>query len=430
MVGERSSLRVWLANLEEPWPHAATVVLAGTTPRQRAWLEAKALELARELCRERPRLVLVDLAAGRSLTGLLDGGSGPGIADILSGAVPFARAVRRAEGEPFCMLPASRTPADLTGLFRNLHWAKIAAHFRGADAHLLLCVTADDWRAAGPIKGFEVSIVLNATGSDVELPRGARCQAEFPAPPDVSAYSANTRAPRPGRQRLVAIAGVAIAGLAALALWRAVGPRQIAPEPRSLQAAASAQAGGPGAGQPDQPSGLAWPSATAREENLPYSVLIASFSSIDDALARCRDWKREDIPFYIAPTAVRGVVYYRVFAGTLPDRENAAQLMEALVQDGVKESARNWDIRPARLAFGFGGYSESQEANTAIQALLVEGIPAYVVRAAGAVGDEILAYRVYAGAYEKPEDARPLREQIARSRLDADLVERVGVYRR
>jgi cell division septation protein DedD len=171
----------------------------------------------------------------------------------------------------------------------------------------------------------------------------------------------------------------------------------------------------------------------AEEVALPYSVLIASFSSIEDALQRARGWGRgQDVLFYVAPTPVRGVVYYRVLAGILAERGRAAELMADLVRDGIKEQASDWDVRPVRLAFSFGTYPSRRDAEAVVETLASHGVPAYVVAALAADGAGE-GYRVFAGGYEEPDDAGPLREQIERAELpgvDVELVERVGLVER
>jgi cell division septation protein DedD len=155
-------------------------------------------------------------------------------------------------------------------------------------------------------------------------------------------------------------------------------------------------------------------------------VAIVSYTSFDDALARQKELMREDMPVYIAPTPVRGVIYYRVYAGLLADRGAAEALMARLVREGVKEAAGAWDVRPARYAFDFGVYPSLRDARAVIETLLGQGVPAYAVPAPGDAAGAA-AYHVYAGGYETPEDARPLEEVIDRAGLDAELVERVGV---
>ena len=172
-------------------------------------------------------------------------------------------------------------------------------------------------------------------------------------------------------------------------------------------------------------------SASAAEEiTLAYSVVIASYSSFDDAMERQRRWSRAELPFYVAPTVVRGVVYYRVFAGMVAEREGAEEIMQQLVAEGIKEETRAWDVKAARFVFRFGSYGSAGDAHAVVEALLGRRINAYMVPAAAAGTEDSVAYHVYAGGYERAADADPLREQIASAGLESELVERVGLVSR
>jgi cell division septation protein DedD len=163
---------------------------------------------------------------------------------------------------------------------------------------------------------------------------------------------------------------------------------------------------------------------------LPYSVAIASYSSFEDALARQKKLTRNDLPVYVAPTPVRGVVYYRVFAGLVAERSEAEALMARLVRDGVKDTVSSWDVRQAQYAFSFGSFASVREAKEQVEALLNQGIQAYTVPVQAGAGAGEVVYHVYAGGYETREAAEPLREQIEAAGLSAELIERVGLLER
>ncbi len=259
--------------------------------------------------------------------------------------------------------------------------------------------------------------------------RWASPERSFPAPPP-------SLVTRRRRRSLVPAVAITLAAIAAVVLWRTIGVAPEPEEPAPVQAAAeTTDVNEPTTGPVAAPNEAAPPASTAEptagsrrsEVSLPYSVVIASYSSFDDALTRREDWaSREDVPFYVAPTVVRGVVYYRVFAGLLPDRDRAEELMDRLVSEGIKETGRAWDVRPARLAFDFGIFPNAEEAQQVVDTLLGQGIHAYLVPAAGAAANGS-AYHVYAGGYEKPEDAAPLRERLESLGHDVELVERVGL---
>lgn len=478
------------------WPNAATLVLAAESTRQRRWAVATTIEIVRKLALQRPKVVLADLQTRTpsSLAAVLGMSEAPGMVDVLFRAATFSVVVRRPEAETFYFLPIGEAPPPLQVLYQHPRWSKIATRLAQTDAHLLLCVSAQDWLEAGPIAGFEACIVLNAVGLEVELPDKARRLAEFLAPPEIreeqtsglelpwyAAAEPETQpmsgsTPRPARdsqarpvspakpgaegavpaavgrrgagppilagprsgrnagvpagrgrgkgrvhRSIMPVAAFAAATALFLTFYVTIGSRQVPEDPGYLEAAAETGQAIPSAGTAEEREGER---ARLQEVSLPYSVLIASFSSYEDALARQREWTRADLPFYVAPTPVRGVVYYRVFAGMLAGRERAEELMTQLVRQRIKDTARDWDVRPARLAFSFGVYSSSREARATLETLFGQGVPAYIVPAAA---DGEIAYHVYAGGYERPEDARPLEEQIARAGLDVELVERVGL---
>ncbi|UCC71423.1 MAG: SPOR domain-containing protein [Gemmatimonadota bacterium] len=181
------------------------------------------------------------------------------------------------------------------------------------------------------------------------------------------------------------------------------------------------------AARPETREPVSLASELPEESVLGYSVAIASFRTLNEALARQRELTGLETTVYVAPTIVRGSVYYRLLSGLLPRRDQAEALMSRLVESGVKDVGRDWDVRPTGLAFRFGTYPSIGAADDAVGRLARQGIPAYRVPAASA--DGVVAYYVYAGGYERPDEGRHLREQIIRAGLEADLVERSGLVR-
>ena len=153
---------------------------------------------------------------------------------------------------------------------------------------------------------------------------------------------------------------------------------------------------------------------------LPYSVAIASFTSLEDALAKQRELGGEGLTLFVAPVVVKGRPYYRLLAGALTDRDAARALQASLVQRRIKREATAWDIRPANLAFHMGTYASASEAGSAVRGLVDRGIPAYTLGGPNGV-------YVYAGGYEDEGDADLLSERIRKAGVEAELVERRGV---
>ncbi len=167
------------------------------------------------------------------------------------------------------------------------------------------------------------------------------------------------------------------------------------------------------------------PSQPALDEIvLGYSVAIASYRTLDEAIDHLQELEANRAQFYVVPTTVRGALYYRLFAGMLPDEAAAEALMTALVEAGVKDVAREWDVRPTRLAFFLGSYRSQREADAAVAALLRGDIPAYTLPGAS---DGRSALHVYAGGYENSREAAHLEELLGRAGEVAVLGERVGL---
>ena len=157
--------------------------------------------------------------------------------------------------------------------------------------------------------------------------------------------------------------------------------------------------------------------------DLPYSVLVASHVSYEDAAAERDRLTESGSLAFVAPTPVRGRLYYRVFAGALEDRVQASDLMRHLVEEGDKRRERDWDMRPVRLAFALQDFTTEEQADGERQRLHEAGLPAYVL----SVGDTTGAvYRLYSGAFESEGAAGPTDTLLSAAGQNATLVTRRG----
>lgn len=180
-------------------------------------------------------------------------------------------------------------------------------------------------------------------------------------------------------------------------------------------AGATAGSTGPADGVPD-------PLRSSPE--LPYSVLIASYAEWSQARRRLDEWRDPSGPvYYVAPTRLRGGLYWRLFAGALADRASGEALMERLVEQGRKNRVRAWDVRPVDLAFLTGTEDSRAAADERVVRLEGQGVPGYVLPAA-ADGDTVWA--VYAGGFESSEEAAELRGLLREAEIEAELVTRRG----
>jgi len=156
---------------------------------------------------------------------------------------------------------------------------------------------------------------------------------------------------------------------------------------------------------------------------LGYSVLLASYASLSDAMAQARRLADGSLVVFVAPTPVRGTVYQRIYAGALPTRDRAFELMGELTRRGLKEAASDWDVRPAALAYLVSVHADRTAARAASEALTGRRIPTYTIPLV-AEGDTV--YQVYAGAYEKAAAASAMRDLLRAAGVDAELVTRRG----
>ncbi len=166
-------------------------------------------------------------------------------------------------------------------------------------------------------------------------------------------------------------------------------------------------------------------SAEVGRVELRYSVLVISTVLFEDAEAKRDELIELGSLAFISPTRIegRGRLYYRVFGGALEDRLQATDLMRFLVDEGVKERARDWDMRPVTLAFALEDYGSEEEAESERDRLHDAGVPAYVV----SVGDSTRAtYRIYSGAFESEAAAGPADSILAEAGLAVTLVTRRG----
>lgn len=189
-------------------------------------------------------------------------------------------------------------------------------------------------------------------------------------------------------------------------------------------AAASDTAAGDSAGAAGSEGDAPPADAAASSPELTHSVLVASYSSWPDARDRAEALRSErGGAWLVAPTPVRGTVYWRLYAGALTGAEAGRALMEELVGAGVKDEARDWDIRPASLAWRLGVETARSAAEERVGDLRDRGIPAYVLPAAAGADT---AWQVYAGAYESREAASRLGEMLEEAGVEGELVARRG----
>ena len=374
-----------------------------------AGLVERTLEIASAVAEQRRgRTLLVGWGeAGRALDARLGVAGDEGITDVLAGRARLMDVARRTADHRFLYVPTGRSeeplsPSRLRQLFQRV---------RVAGGTLLLPVAED--RSQLPAEWFDLELPLRSSSELALVPgRWRRHRVVQGLPIGWLMLASVIIAGLVGGWWVVARVATdreASDGIGAYATATAHG--EVAAE-GDAGAAAEGDAGAAGAVPGD-----------AIAPALAYSVLIASYTSLEDARRRAGRLAVPGLLLFVSPTLIRGTLYYRLFAGALPTRPAARDLMHALVERGVKESASDWDLRPASLSFLVAVHEDTASAHAAQRELALGGVPTYVLPLAAA-GD--MTYQVYAGAYERPEAAVAMRSLLQQAGRDVELVPRRG----
>lgn len=445
------------ATAAERWlPDEARVIALVRDRGSDDWAAGVAIGLADMVGRERRRTFLANIAADSGeLDRRLDA-AGPGLTSALTGAATIASIARTSAGQRFAYLPAGEGALPFAGLRRMRTFRRFVAKVKEGGGTILLYVGEEDLAAPSSTRSSEADEKLQLDGCialgevrglAAELGAPLLARVERPPPPPAerpgrpAAPEAERDDPVPGmvpRRRAAAgsLTKLLAVPVAALLLWGAWAVLAPAPEQDGEAGGAGARTAGTSRVDADGPSSPAGAQAAEpapfvaasgpREFAAPaarYSVLVGSYMRLADAMGRRAELAEAGGLFYVAPTPVRGRIYYRVLAGVFEDRADAASAMGDLVEDGRKEMFKEWDVRPVRLAYEVGTFTARDAADRRARELRATDVPAYVLRDTA----EAPLYRVYAGAFMSEEDAEPLGRRLEELGSGAELVARSGV---
>ncbi len=411
------------------WPSTLALIAVGAEGEaQHEWALHTALRVTRDLAAAGARVLLVEAEAHGRLARILDAPFGPGIAEVLDGKMKVPAAARRPAGEDFYFIGPGQGGA--VARWDAEAWRTIAERIRAGGARLLVFCCSEEWPEPEGIPGIEGAVLLDARGAG-QRPAGARVLAQLVAPAEVRGVATDDRRasarPKSRRPRTeleapavlrrrersrISTASVVLvlAGLAAVAYLLA----------------GSGSDEGVGGAEVGAGASAALPPTIdpAAARRLRYSVQVESYSAFPDALRRERQLAGTvGVPVFTVPAVVDSVLYYRVFAGLTADADSARALLRALVQRGIKDSERAWDVRSQRLAFDLGTFPDRLGADARRRQLLEIGVPSYVVEVPTTAG---LRHRLYAGGYESAAEAAVLGQLLERNGIQASLVERIG----
>lgn len=170
--------------------------------------------------------------------------------------------------------------------------------------------------------------------------------------------------------------------------------------------------------------------ATEPEPSTPvmgYSLGVDAYRDVG-AASDVASALRERLPdrlFLVAPVQSEGEVFHRLLAGPARNTDEAEALREPLAAVLTRENPDDWVVRATPLAFLVDETSGLESARSRASTLAERGVSAYVLQVE--YGDQTVRYRVYAGAYETPDEARAMKGILAQAGIsDAIFTERRG----
>lgn len=431
-------------------PVGTVVLLLAATPDLR-WSAEAAIELCTAWAQGGRRIVLADLHLENPLLHEQVGAPNlEGVVDVFLYGASIARSARPVRGRGFYLIPSGTYEPDAEAIYQHPRWPKLIAGFRDASASLVLFVPAESAdleavsRWAGDVvvlgagdarltdavadAGLEVRAVLLPPGTELpvadddhtaEAPLAAYPHAdrELDLPP------APVREPRRRRRGLGAALFLllAVVALAAAGFWVARNRPELLQWSAAQGTAASDSAGA-------QAAAAAAPTRVG--ERLAYSVQVIAYRTLPEAQQQLATERRRlpEVPFFISPEEIQGVVYYKIMAGLVSDTLAAGQLKEQLVEAGAvnaEDATGAWAlIKPAALAFDLGEFSDEMQAQSAADSLLARQIPAYPVVVPYSDGSH--RWQLYAGAYRDSGAAEAMSRRLAEVGIEPKLVLRVG----
>ena len=427
-----------------------------------AWAAGVAVGLADIVGRRRGRTFLANTIPGNSeLDGLMEAAELPGLTRALSGEMTVSAIARSAPRQSFAYLPAGTPALPLDRLREIPAFRNLLRRVADRGGTMLLYVAEESLDAdGGPDPDHDLPVdgcIAIGNVEDLALTVGAPLLARVERPSTDRAEPASTgieeadsarsaetldpdeRTERESVKRKSSVPawapwlGVAVGLLLAWVVWGSFDDQGAGNVAGGTPSVVDAEAALEADGQTPPPDGESDASVVDPTEDpvaidfsapeLPYSVLVASFALLEDANRQLRDLDTEERLFVVAPTPIRDRTYFRILAGAREDRLGAEELMRELVESGVKEQVRAWDVRPVRFSYELGTYDERRSADRRVEELQEVGIPAYRLDGAKDPGS---SFRVYAGAFESEQAAEVLGRAIEDAGETARLVTRRG----
>lgn len=416
----------------------AVVALTPTTADV-AWAAGAAWDLARAAAAKR-RVALVDLALDApALQREARDAPTEGIVDVFEFGASLNH-IARPQGEGLFFLPVGTAPSDPRAVWGHERWARLQRGFQTEGALLLLyappgalrhlSLQPDGIVVLAP-QGYDRSVAaIPALAAAVErgIPLlGTVCDEPAPVQPErppapTAGFGART-APRAGSRRIsivgwIAAALVVIGGAAVIFHRHTPSAPAVAQAPAFEAAPPAPPPATPVASRPT-PAPV---KSSASADSLFYSVQVAAFNTLSQAMRYATRLSRRDRIATVTPVRLRRTVWYRVLVGTFATPSAAQTELATLRRGGTLNRAQGTVLRVAQ-AYRVGSYPTATAGARAAAGLRARGVPAYIV-----AGPNGLA-QVLVGAFETPEQAHAADSLLAAARLHGTLIPRIGTSR-
>jgi len=347
------------------------------------------------------------------------------------------------------VLPSGSEVPEYAEIFTNSRWQRLAAGFRETGALLVVAAPASASHVSDVVALADGALLVGdvePSGMDPKkligrvhsatAPNGVPALAaepELEPEPETDAV-AFADAPKPWWKRLplsplsAAIGIVLAVGLAGLGIWLAARPLARGHEPLSVEGRQTGSAAGT---VPSTLDSLHPDSTGSAARNLlvpanptdslgaaAFAVVIARFNTLNGAQLWLQGQARDLPSPTFAPQVIRGETWYRALAGSFPTRAQAESLLAALNAKGLSRLDSN---NVVRTPFAFLVDSVKAEAVPGLLKYFADhGQPVYALRQPDG------SARLYAGAFESPEQASLYVDAIRTSGIRPVLVYRIG----
>ena len=413
------------------------VLVLGDDPRRTA---LAALGVARAQSSHR-RVALGDLLGdAEPIQQLLNGEDLHGLSDSFVFGVSLNKIAQPVPqyGELYVLPSGAEVPA-YEDIFTNARWKRLAAGFRETGALLVVAAPAHAAHVADVVGLADGAILVGeAQLADVNVDKLlGRVRAPEPnedATPASDDVAIATGSPAPPWWRRLpvppaaAAVGLALAiALGGIGVWLAARPLASGHEPstvvrrRNMGAAAGAV--------PSTLDSLHADSAGARATLIPanpgdsaaaagYVVLLARFNTLGGVQIWLQANQRDLPGATFSPIIVRGERWYRALAGSYATRAEADSLLAVLRQQG-QLGAGYGEVLRAPLSFLVDSV-KSDAVPAMLKYFAGRGQAVYALRQADG------SARLYADAFESPQDAALFIDEVRSSGIRPVLVYRIG----